>query len=89
MTFSESTAPAPAPEAPAEKPAKQEEPVYEPLKKTEAPVQEPVQESEEPAAEAEAPEEPETLSGPISKMSEEQKNIISDILLCFDGREER
>ena len=89
LNFSENTAPAPAPEAPAEKPAKQEEPVYEPLKKTEAPVQEPVQESEEPAAEAEAPEEPETLSGPISKMSEEQKNIISDILLCFDGREER
>ena len=90
LNFSESTAPEPAPEAPAEEPVKQdEEPVYEPLKKTETPVQEPVQESEESAADAESPEEPEAPSGPISKMTEEQKNIISDILLCFDGREER
>ena len=73
LNYSESSAPAPVPEEP-------EAPVLE----------EPEPVIEEPAAEAEPVEEvPVEQSAPISKKTEEQMNLINDILLCFDGREER
>lgn len=90
LSFSEQKTEAPKPEpepVEVEKPA--ETPV-EPETEVQTPVEEPVQETEESAPEADVPEETaELTSAPISKMSEEQKNLISDILLCFDGREER
>ena len=89
-SYSESKAEAPKP---AEAPVAKEEPAEvpaEPEAEAPAPAEEPAQESVESAAEAEAPEDtPELAPAPISKMNEEQKNLISDILLCFDGREER
>ncbi len=89
-SYSESKAEAPKP---AEAPVAKEEPAEvpaEPEAEAPAPAEEPAQESVESAAEAEAPEDtPELTPAPISKMNEEQKNLISDILLCFDGREER
>ena len=89
-SYSESKAEAPKP---AEAPVAKEEPAEvpaEPEAEAPAPAEEPAQESVEAAAEAEAPEDtPELAPAPISKMNEEQKNLISDILLCFDGREER
>lgn len=87
-SYSESKTEAPKP---AEAPVAKEEPAEapaEPEAEAPAPAEEPAQESVE--AEAEAPEDtPELAPAPISKMNEEQKNLISDILLCFDGREER
>ena len=88
-SYSESAAPAPAvekapePEAPAEEPIA-EEPVQEETPAVEEPP------AEEPSVEAEPAEE--SLSepdDPMAKRTEEQKNLIDDILLCFDGREER
>ena len=89
LNYSESAAPAPAverapePETPAEEPVS-EEPVQEETPAVEEPP------AEEPSVEAEAAEE--SLSeqdDPMTKRTEEQKNLIDDILLCFDGREER
>ena len=83
ISFSESKTetPAPAP-APIEEAQPAEIPETTPPE-TAAP-------EEEPVIEAEIPEESaEIKPATISKMNEEQKNLISDILLCFDGREER
>lgn len=89
-SYSESKAKTPVPEAP---PAVKEEPIEtpaEPEPVAQAPAEEPEQETAENAPEAEVPEDTaELTSAPISKMNDEQKNLISDILLCFDGREER
>ncbi|MBQ6672750.1 MAG: DNA polymerase III subunit gamma/tau [Spirochaetales bacterium] len=89
-SYSESKAKTPVPEAP---PAVKEEPIEtpaEPEPVAQAPAEEPEQETAENAPEAEVPEDTaELTSSPISKMNDEQKNLISDILLCFDGREER
>ncbi len=79
LTFSEPAAPAPVREEPEQAPAEapKEEVAEAPAAEIEtAPVQ------EEPTPEAEEP------SAPISKMTEEQKNLVSDIILCFDGMEE-
>ena len=73
LNYSESSAPAPVPEEPGAPVSEEPEPVVE-----------------EPAAEAEPAEEvPVEQAAPISKKTEEQMNLINDILLCFDGREER
>ena len=59
----------------------------------EAPAQEPVEEpqEEEKPAEEEPQIKEEKKPEPVkeSSMSEEQKNLITDLMLCFDGREER
>lgn len=75
LTYSEATAPAPVQVEGEQSPA--EEPKDAPTAEPEAaPAQEELSmETEEPAA-------------PISKMSEEQKNLVNDIILCFDGMEE-
>ena len=89
LNYSEPPTPAsaeqetPEPETPAEEPAVAEA----------APEEAPV--AVEPSVEeapAEAEPVDESLSeqpDPMSRRSEEQKNLIDDILLCFDGREER
>ena len=83
ISFSESKAETPAP-APA--PIEEEKPAETP----ETTLAEAAAPAEEPVIEAEIPEESAVINpAPISKMNEEQKNLISDILLCFDGREER
>jgi len=52
-------------------------------------------ETPEPEKEAEPEKEPEAAPAPeppkpaVSSMSEDQKNLVNDIILCFDGREER
>ena len=83
ISFSESKTETPAPTpAPIEEAQPAEIPETTPPE-TAAP-------EEEPVIEAEIPEESAVINpAPISKMNEEQKNLISDILLCFDGREER
>ena len=94
LNYSESTPPAPAeekapePETPAEEPVAEEPAPVETPAVEEAPVEEAP--AEEPSietvlAEESLPEQP----GSMSKRTEEQKNLIDDILLCFDGREER
>lgn len=59
----------------------------------EAPAPEPVEEpkEEEKPAEEEPQIKEEKKPEPVkeSSMSEEQKNLITDLMLCFDGREER
>ena len=49
------------------------------------------QEEEKPAEEKpqEIKEEPKPEPVKESSLSEEQKNLITDLMLCFDGREER
>ena len=93
-SYSESAAPAPAverapePEAPAEEPVAEEPVPVETPAAEEPPVEEaPVEETsiESEPAEENLPEQPD----PMAKRTEEQKNLIDDILLCFDGREER
>ncbi|MBR5668327.1 MAG: DNA polymerase III subunit gamma/tau [Spirochaetales bacterium] len=88
-SYSESAAPAPAVEKAPEPEVPAEEPVAEEPAQEETPaVEEPP--AEEPSVEAEPAEE--SLSepdDPMAKRTEEQKNLIDDILLCFDGREER
>ena len=82
LNYSEPSAPAPAPveEKEAEVPAPAEE----------APVQAEEPSAEETPAEAETPEEsPSVQMQSVSERTDEQKNLIEDILICFDGREER
>ena len=79
LNYSESTAPAEPAEPAQDSPEEQEKEKAE----TSAPEPEAVPKQEE------IPQETEEPSAPISKMSEEQKNLVSDIILCFDGREER
>ena len=89
LNYSESTPPAPAeekapePEAPTEEPVAEEPAPVETPSVEEAPVEEAPAEAE--PAEESLPEQP----GSMAKRTEEQKNLIDDILLCFDGREER
>ena len=89
LNYSESAAPAPIVEKAPEPEAPAEEPIVEESAQEETPaVEEPP--AEEPSVEAEPAEE--SLSEPddsMAKRTEEQKNLIDDILLCFDGREER
>ncbi len=76
-------------------PAPEVEPVVETsqIETTEEPVSEPEAEPEpqEEASEAEEPEVVEACAKPqnISGKTEEQKNLLNDLILCFDGREER
>ena len=84
LNYSESAAPAPAEERAPEPEAPAEEPVVEEPALVETPaVEEPSIEAE--PAEESLPEQPDSMA----KRTEEQKNLIDDILLCFDGREER
>ena len=79
LNYSESTAPS-EPAEPTQNPPEEQE-----KEKAETPTPEP----EAVPRQEEIPQETEEPSAPISKMSEEQKNLVSDIILCFDGREER
>ena len=79
LNYSESAAPAEPAEPAQNSPEEQEK------EKAETPTPEP----EAVPRQEEIPQETEEPSAPISKMSEEQKNLVSDIILCFDGREER
>ena len=95
--FSEPAAPAPVKEEP--EPPVLEEAVQPAAslvaEQEEAPAKEPVQEdlileAEDSSSEDESVDDP--SSEPVvstTKMTEEQKNIINDIMLCFDGLEER
>ena len=85
LNYSEPAAPAPAPVE------ENEDAPSASAEEAPAPVETPVAEetAAEPAVEAEPVEESpsEQMQG-ISERTEEQKNLIEDIILCFDGREE-
>ncbi len=82
--------PEPVAAPPVEEPAPQPEPEPQPVE--EAPLEEPQEPSaEEPPAEEE-PEVVEACAKPQSvedsKILDERKNLLNDLILCFDGREE-
>ncbi len=86
--------------APVEKPAEPEpaaasapeepKPETAPTPVAEAPVEIVQEPAPEEVQEVEEPEVVEACAKPqsVSKMSEEQRNLLNDLILCFDGREE-
>ena len=89
LNYSESTPPAPADEKAPEPEAPTEEPVAEEPAPVETPAVEEAPVEEAPAEAEPAEESLSELPDSMAKRTEEQKNLIDDILLCFDGREER
>ena len=89
LNYSESTPPAPAEEKAPEPEAPTEEPVAEEPAPVETPAVEEAPVEEAPAEAEPAEESLSELPDSMAKRTEEQKNLIDDILLCFDGREER
>ena len=88
LNYSESASHAPTQQEPERIPA-EEEPKEESAAPTAAPEQEQAAEPETASVKEEFSPEAEETAAPVSRMTEEQKNLVSDILLCFDGREER